>query len=82
MGLIYIDAVVKNQGREVNVRFLVDSGATYAVLRRDVWEKLNLKPLGEMEFILADGTTIRRGISEAVISLSGYGERHSPVVLR
>ncbi len=35
MGLVYVDAIVKSQDKEVNVRFLVDSGATYAVLRRD-----------------------------------------------
>ncbi|ADM27629.1 conserved hypothetical protein [Ignisphaera aggregans DSM 17230] len=38
-GLIYVDAIVKNEeGKAVNVRLLVDSGATYTVLRRDVWE--------------------------------------------
>jgi CBS domain-containing protein len=34
-----------------------------------------------MEFILADGTTMRRSISEAILELPGYGERHTPVVL-
>lgn len=81
MGLVYVDAIVKNEGRAVKVRLLVDSGSTYTVLRRDVWEQLGLKPLGEMEFVLADGTVIKRYISEAVIELQGYGERHSPVVL-
>jgi predicted aspartyl protease len=37
--------------------------------------------LGETEFVLADGTVIKRKISEAVIELPGYGERHSPAVL-
>jgi len=82
MGLVYVDAIVKNEeGKAVNVRLLVDSGATYTVLRRDVWEQLGLKPLGEMEFVLVDGSVVRRAISEAVIELPGYGERHSPVVL-
>jgi len=82
MGLVYVDAIVKSEeGRAVNVRLLVDSGATYTVLRRDVWEQLGLKPLGEMEFVLVDGSVVRRAISEAVIELPGYGERHSPVVL-
>jgi len=81
VGLVYVDAVVKNEGRAVRVRLLVDSGATYTVLRRDVWEQLGLRPLGEMEFVLADGTVVRRAVSEAVIELPGYGERHTPVVL-
>lgn len=63
------------------MRLLVDSGATYTVLTRNVWEELGLKPLGEMEFILADGTVIKRFISETILELPNYGERHTPVVL-
>lgn len=81
MGLVYVDGYVRKGWKRVDVRFLVDSGATYTVLKKSVWERLGLEPIDEMEFILADGTTIRRGISEAVIGLPGYGERHSPVVL-
>jgi len=81
MGLVYIDAIVKHKGKSVKVKFLVDSGAKYTVLTESVWRELGLEPLGEMEFVLADGTTIKRKISEAVIELPGYGERHSPVVL-
>jgi len=67
--------------KSVKVRLLVDSGATYTVLTRNVWEELGLKPLGEMEFILADGTVIKRFISETILELPNYGERHTPVVL-
>jgi clan AA aspartic protease len=81
MGLIYVDGIVKYGLKSVKVRFLVDSGVTYTVLTKDVWEELGLKPLGEMEFILADGTVIKRFISEAILELPGYGERHTPVVL-
>jgi predicted aspartyl protease len=81
MGLVYVDGYVKHRGKSVKVRFLVDSGATYTVLKKSVWEGLGLEPLGEMEFILADGTVVRRKISEALLELPGYGERHTPVVL-
>ncbi len=37
--------------------------------------------LGGVELVLADGSVIRRRVSEAVIELEGYGERHSPVIL-
>jgi len=67
--------------KSVKVRLLVDSGATYTVLTRNVWEELGLKPLGEMEFILADGTVIKRFTSETILELPNYGERHTPVVL-
>ena len=80
MGL-YVDAVVKNDGVAVPVRLLADSGATYTVLKKEVWERLGLRPIDEIELVLADGTVIRRGLSEAVIEVPGYGERHTPVIL-
>ncbi|MEM2765091.1 MAG: aspartyl protease family protein [Candidatus Caldarchaeum sp.] len=81
MGLVYVDAVVKKGGKSAVLRLLVDSGATYTVLKKDVWTILGLEPLGEIDLILADGTTITRKVSEAIIELPGYGERHTPVVL-
>jgi clan AA aspartic protease len=81
MSLVYVDGVVKHDGKSVRVKFLVDSGATYTVLTKSVWEELGLKPMGEMEFVLADGTVIKRPISEALLELPGYGERHTPAVL-
>lgn len=81
MGLVYVDAVVKNRGVAVPVRLLVGSGATYTALKREVWERLGLKPIDEVELVLADGTVIRRGLSEVVMELPGYGERHTPVIL-
>jgi len=81
LGLVYIEGVVKSKGREARVRFLVDSGVMYTVLTRGIWEKLELEPKGEMEFVLTDGTVAKRAISEALLELPGYGERHTPVVL-
>jgi clan AA aspartic protease len=81
MGIVYVDGVVKHGEKSIRVRFLVDSGATYTVLTRNIWVELGLKPLGEMEFILADGSVIKRKISEVLLELPGYGERHTPVVL-
>ncbi len=81
LGLVYVPGVVKHRGKEVRVDFLVDSGATYTVLTERVWRELGLEPIGEMEFILVDGTIIRRKISEALLELPGYGERHTPVLL-
>ena len=81
MGLVYIEGIAKHSGKSVRVRFLVDSGATYTVLTRSIWEFLGLEPMGEMEFVLADGTVIRRQVSEVLLELPGFGERHTPVVL-
>jgi predicted aspartyl protease len=81
LGLVYVAGIVKHRGKEVRVNFLVDSGATYTVLTERVWRELGLEPIGDMEFILVDGAIVRRRISEALLELPGYGERHTPVVL-
>lgn len=80
MGITYIEGKVKGPAGEAVVRFLVDSGATYTVLPEEVWRKIGLTPMREHEFILADGTLIKRKVSECYISLP-QGEGHTPVVL-
>ncbi|MBM4028254.1 MAG: aspartyl protease [Planctomycetes bacterium] len=81
MGITYIEGQVKGpKGKQSDVKFLVDSGATYSVLPKDVWEKIGLKAKRRMTFTLADGTTIERSISEAYVVLP-QGEAHTPVVL-
>lgn len=72
MGLTYIEGTVKPTGRRrraKRVRFLVDSGAVYSVLRRADWQALGLKPERQLEFVLADGTTLTRGVSECTFEL-------------
>lgn len=70
MGLVYVEGVVRSEdGRSERVRFLVDSGAFYTVLKREVWERLGLREISRVSLVLADGTTIERGVSEAVIEL-------------
>jgi clan AA aspartic protease len=81
MVITYIQGQVKRpKGKEADVRFLVDSGATYSVLPKAVWQQIGLKPKRKMTFTLADGTTIERSISEAYVILP-QGEAHTPVVL-
>ncbi|HEW89729.1 MAG TPA: aspartyl protease, partial [Candidatus Bathyarchaeota archaeon] len=63
------------------VNLLVDSGATYTVLKKEVWEYLGLRPLRRVTLILADGTRVERGLSEAILELPGLGEYHTPVIL-
>ena len=83
MGLTYIRAGLrKSEGRGPTraVRFLVDSGAIYSVLPEDIWRALRLKPEREVEFTLADGTSITRGVSECRFEIGGAAAT-SPVVL-
>jgi predicted aspartyl protease len=52
----------------------------YSVLRLDEWRALGLKPERDMEFVLADGTTLKRAVSECTFELRGR-RATSPVVL-
>jgi len=81
VGISYVQGIVRGPaGAEAAVRFLIDSGATYSLLPAAVWQTIGLAPKREMEFSLADGTTIRRPVSECHISLP-QGDGHTPVVL-
>jgi clan AA aspartic protease len=81
MGLTFVEGTVTGSGgRQRQVKFLVDSGATYSLLPADVWRELELAPKRTMDFTLADGTTISREVSECHIALAGQ-EGHTPVIL-
>ena len=81
MGLTYVRAIVRWGDKSREVDLLVDSGATYTVLKKEVWEYLGLRPLRRVTLILADGTRVERGLSEAILELPGLGEYHTPVIL-
>lgn len=81
MGVTYVEGQVKGPtGKEESVRFLIDSGATYSLLPKVVWETIELKPKRKLSFTLADGTTLERSVSEAFLILP-QGEAHTPVIL-
>jgi predicted aspartyl protease len=74
MALTYIAGTVNRTGRRrraVCVRFLVDTGAVYTVLPENVWRGLGLRGDRVVEFTLADGTAIRRDVSECRIQAGG-----------
>ena len=81
MGITYIEGTVRGpRGGEKQVRFLIDSGATYSLIPQKVWKAIELSPKREHTFTLADGTTITRKVSECYIKLP-QGEGHTPVIL-
>ena len=81
MGVTYIEGVARGpSGVEANVRFLVDSGATYSLLPTTAWQAIGLEPTREHTFVLADGTTVRRQISRCYVVLP-QGEDYTPVIL-
>ncbi len=80
MGITYIEGRVRGPKGEKDVRFLIDGGATYSVLPEPVWKEIGLTPKREHTFVLADGRTIVRKVSECYLILP-QGEGHTPVVL-
>src|SRR5262245_18910122 len=83
MALTYVAGRVRppgGRGRDRPVRLLVDSGAVYSLLPLTDWKALRLKPLRRIEFVLADGTPLERGVSEANFEIGGL-RATSPVVL-
>ena len=76
MGLSFVEATVTGKkGKKVTVKFLVDSGAIYSLLPEKDWKAIGLKPKRTMTFTLADGTEIKRGISECRIAMDGRENR-------
>jgi len=81
MGLTVFEGLVRGPtGKQKNVKFLVDSGATNTLLPYDDWHQIELLPKRSMTFTLADGTTIERQVSECRIELL-QGEGYTPVIL-
>ncbi len=81
MGITYVEGTARGPaGQEENLRFLIDSGATYTLLPSPIWESIGLQPNREQTFTLADGTTVQRRISTCYLILP-QGEDYSPVIL-
>ncbi len=81
MGVTLVEGMVEGPtGKQRNVRFLVDSGASYSLLPNNDWQAIELSPKRSMTFTLADGTTVERQVSECRIELP-QGEGYTPVIL-
>jgi clan AA aspartic protease len=80
MGMTKVLAKVSKEDKSMDVEFLVDSGATYTLLPEKVWKKFKLKPMRKVTFSLADGTTIKREVSEICFEYKGL-HGTTPVIL-
>ena len=81
MGITYVEGTVSGPtGKRATLEFLVDSGAKYTLLPFKNWKAIGLKPVRRLTFVLADGTKVKRNISECYINLP-QGKTHTPVVL-
>jgi len=69
MGLTDLTLEIANPADEEKrepVRFLIDSGAVYSVVPREVLSRLGIKPRSRQQFKLADGSTIARDRGNAL----------------
>lgn len=81
MAITFVQGAVRGpNGRQVDVGFLVGSGATYTLLPHEAWQAIGLTPTRSVVFTLADDTLIERAVSECYIILP-QGEAHTPVIL-
>lgn len=55
------------------VNFLVDSGAVYSLVPGKILDELDIEPYKEMNFSLADGTTLQRRVCSAYFEFEGEG---------
>jgi len=78
--LVYVKGTVSDNGKSVQLNFLVDSRAKSTLLPPKAWKAIGLKPMEPMEFLLADGTPIERQLYECKIRLL-QRSRHTPVIL-
>jgi clan AA aspartic protease len=75
MGLTVLEIEVGNPAKPdvtEKIEFLIDSGAIYSVVPTSVLKRLRIKPLGEQQFRLANGSKIFR---KKGIALFRYGKR-------
>jgi clan AA aspartic protease len=82
VGLTFIEATIANPAnprRIKKLRLLVDSGAVYSVVPKDILRRLGVKPHSRKTFTLADGSEINRRLGDVVFKLNGH-QGASPVI--
>ena len=83
MGITNVTATltnIDNPGKQADGEFLVDTGAGYTVVPYRMHKLLKLIPHKKQTFSLADGTTVKRDLSYAMIEIDGQ-KAPSTVVL-
>lgn len=75
MGTVHATLRIRNpagNGASVEIRALVDTGATLTKLPAPVLHGLGIRPLERRKFKLANGKFVRRQVGNALISIEGH----------
>ncbi len=70
MGITFADLSLRNidnPAKKTTGKFLVDSGATFTVVPKEISKTLNLKSVRKEKFELADGGEIIRGVGNCMV---------------
>lgn len=59
--------------KTAEVNFLIDSGAVYSLVPGKILDQLDIEPYKEMNFSLADGSTLKRKVCSAYFEFEGEG---------
>ncbi len=92
MGATYVDVTIRNPAdrrRNWTGKFLVDTGAFDSLVPRERLEEIGLQPVGQRDYVLADGKSIALDITVAEIEFEGeivggtvvYGEEAAEPLL-
>ena len=82
MSITYLKIKVKNPQhpkKQIEGRFLVDSGAIYSVMPEEILQKMGIRPTQKQEFSLANGEVIEKAVGNAFFEYKGKTGA-SPVV--
>ena len=76
MGYIRVKAVVANPAdrtKSIDMDCLVDTGAIYTMIPRDLLEKINIEVIGSRRFRLANGKVEQYDVGEAHVEVKNIG---------
>jgi predicted aspartyl protease len=73
---IFCKGKIKGEKGTCEAEFFLNSGSDYVILPKTMAERISPDPVGEEEFILADGSVIRRRVHRISVEVEDHrGER-------
>ena len=82
MGLTTVSVIIKSLDgkKKVSGDFLVDTGASFTVVPKDMAKRLSLKTDRVQKFSLADGSIMKRNLGFALVELDGQKSPSTVVI--
>ena len=74
MGYIHLPVTVRNPAdasKELEVNFLVDTGAYESLIPKTMLETIDIAPQGKRDYVMADGREVRLDVAVARMEIMG-----------